>query len=674
MEMETEDFEEDAALYVTAAVMLAISSLGFLCHVPRCVRAIRKRLSLVKWNCFCKVRDECLSEQICQQKTALSQKFSWYARFWSTSWIAWIVVQWWSKRKHLLMNASGHWFVVIFVALMMLPTHFPRLLRRFSFSLDANYITCQLFVAMILSPWTFQPGVIEELVVSSTAFVMCSLPAAAFAQNSVVVITCQTFLWLLVTCRAWTEASMQYPILLTLFGFWHIPIALLVFQLTDTLMLQEAESKIRERDSRIHMNAASALLQLTCDAVLELDVELRLVDDNPNLTTMLLGRPGASLKGRKFTDFISSGEQRRAAELLHQDARATAFHTKLVDSYSSKFRTEVFQVKYSKMNGQKCHLLGLRDFTDVKPLAGDTATDAIRDAVARAPPPPVNSATTPTPPAPGAMTLASLPGLRRGWSHSSDQSDLNSYDMLPISEHSADSWPREDKERTLSSGIVEHRVKLSHKDGGRSVYREAFLEINLDKEVISAASSPFASLSGQSLTAVFATDFSCHLFHRMCSDARAALERAEKGERGERGDCRHMGMARFANLPDQVAAFHKMPLFVSGSLVEVSGIMTLGPPAGSDVLRGRFVEMARRRLQGLQVFQSVVPVTTKAEQVRPVLQLLLEAKADVSARNSEGKTCLDCCAMGAMVEGEEEEEPEINLTFLKIMEEMGIKP
>ena len=46
---------------------------------------------------------------------------------------------------------------------------------------------------------------------------------------------------------------MQYPILLTLFGFWHIPIALLVFQLTDTLMLQEAESKIRERDSRIHM-------------------------------------------------------------------------------------------------------------------------------------------------------------------------------------------------------------------------------------------------------------------------------------------------------------------------------------------------------------------------------------------------------------------------------------
>ena len=47
--------------------------------------------------------------------------------------------------------------------------------------------------------------------------------------------------------------AMQYPILLTIFGFWHIPIAVMVFQLTEALMLQEAESKIRERDSRIQM-------------------------------------------------------------------------------------------------------------------------------------------------------------------------------------------------------------------------------------------------------------------------------------------------------------------------------------------------------------------------------------------------------------------------------------
>jgi len=67
----------------------------------------------------------------------------------------------------------------------------------------------------------------------------------------------------------------------------------------------------------------------------------------------------------------------------------------------------------------------LRDFTDVKPLAGDTATDAIRDSVAQAPvqPPLPAPLPGPAPPAQSALALAALPGLRRGWSHSSDASN-----------------------------------------------------------------------------------------------------------------------------------------------------------------------------------------------------------------------------------------------------------
>ena len=45
--------------------------------------------------------------------------------------------------------------------------------------------------------------------------------------------------------------------------------------------------------------------------------------------------------------------------------------------------------------------------------------------------------------------------------------DVRGYDMIPISEHSADSWAPEDSQRTLNSGIVENRVKLSHKDHQR---------------------------------------------------------------------------------------------------------------------------------------------------------------------------------------------------------------
>eukprot|EP00913_Durusdinium_trenchii_P019265 g18107.t1 len=43
---------------------------------------------------------------------------------------------------------------------------------------------------------------------------------------------------------------------------------------------------------------------------------------------------------------------------------AHAFHTRLVDSYNGKICTEVFQVRYTKLDGQKYYLLGLRDFTE----------------------------------------------------------------------------------------------------------------------------------------------------------------------------------------------------------------------------------------------------------------------------------------------------------------------
>eukprot|EP00435_Cladocopium_sp_Y103_P047970 s211_g14.t1 len=49
---------------------------------------------------------------------------------------------------------------------------------------------------------------------------------------------------------------------------------------------------------------------------------------------------------------------------------ANVFHTRLVDTYSSRFRTEVFQVRYSKIDGGVGHLIGLRDFTDQLSLAG----------------------------------------------------------------------------------------------------------------------------------------------------------------------------------------------------------------------------------------------------------------------------------------------------------------
>ncbi|CAE7947376.1 unnamed protein product, partial [Symbiodinium sp. KB8] len=62
-------------------------------------------------------------------------------------------------------------------------------------------------------------------------------------------------------------------------------------------------------------------------------------------------------------------EAHRAEENLRRFSEndpepAQAFHTRLVDSCSSKLCVEMFQVQYTKTDGQYCHLVGIRDFTD----------------------------------------------------------------------------------------------------------------------------------------------------------------------------------------------------------------------------------------------------------------------------------------------------------------------
>eukprot|EP00439_Symbiodinium_sp_Y106_P080944 s224_g19.t2 len=144
------------------------------------------------------------------------------------------------------------------------------------------------------------------------------------------------------------------------------------------------------------LSAASSLLRLTCDAVVELDSELRFTDHSPELSAMLLhDRPGTTLKAKCFTDFMQPVDAGRAIEILGassnrsafstQEITAHAFHTRLVDSCSSKLCAEVFQVKYSKLDGKSYHLLGIRDFTDIKSLAGPNADSLMSSPVQLSP-------------------------------------------------------------------------------------------------------------------------------------------------------------------------------------------------------------------------------------------------------------------------------------------------
>eukprot|EP00438_Fugacium_kawagutii_P012077 Skav202396 [mRNA] locus=scaffold815:157350:161667:- [translate_table: standard] len=149
------------------------------------------------------------------------------------------------------------------------------------------------------------------------------------------------------------------------------------------------------------------------------------------------------------------------------------------------------------MNGQTCHLLGLRDFTDQNPLAapgGGPVTGGHRGA-------------------PGALDGASGRG---------DAVSINSWDLAPVSEDSMGRSSSFGRSSSLgrpwpgaAHGIVEQRAKPSQKDRGR------------------AASAPFSYLSGMPVTDVFATDSTC-LLQRLCDTARRCVDGGELPDQASR--------------------------------------------------------------------------------------------------------------------------------------------
>ena len=150
--------------------------------------------------------------------------------------------------------------------------------------------------------------------------------------------------------------------------------------LRNSLFRQRVESQLALDATKEELSAASSLLTLTCDAVMELDSKQCLTQHSPELAAMLLiDRPGASLKGRSLLEFMPPDEALRGADYLsrviqsesEEDSRLLthAFHSRLLDSASSKVCVEIFQVRLS--GGLEHSLVGLRDITDSKPDMGE---------------------------------------------------------------------------------------------------------------------------------------------------------------------------------------------------------------------------------------------------------------------------------------------------------------
>jgi len=119
-------------------------------------------------------------------------------------------------------------------------------------------------------------------------------------------------------------------------------------------------------------SATRALLGTVCDVIVELDATLTIADEAPQLSHLLL-RSGTSLQGEQLQAFMPDEDDRTAytKAMLNTsvDIPARAFHTRIRDSDGNSLSMELFAVQFEGVDGLPQHLLGMREFTDLPPLA-----------------------------------------------------------------------------------------------------------------------------------------------------------------------------------------------------------------------------------------------------------------------------------------------------------------
>ncbi|CAJ1339279.1 unnamed protein product [Effrenium voratum] len=202
------------------------------------------------------------------------------------------------------MSDQATWGQVILTVILMVIVQVSSAMNEHT--LDMWYIFCQLLSALLTSSYSCSTD--QALTASMFVFLFISGPAAMFANRRILIFVSHLGLFGLAVLRCLTEdfpVGMRGGPAYAMTFFMFLCVASVISQFSHHQCRREVEAGVREKNSATQLSAASELLQLTCDAVLELDHDLRLRVHSSQLATMLLHRPHASLKGMKFTKFIA---------------------------------------------------------------------------------------------------------------------------------------------------------------------------------------------------------------------------------------------------------------------------------------------------------------------------------------------------------------------------------
>lgn len=135
------------------------------------------------------------------------------------------------------------------------------------------------------------------------------------------------------------------------------------------LIYKNCKISLELQDSSIELSAVSRLLHGFCDAVVEMDQDLKLNESGmEQLSTLLLqGAPG---RNGDFLTYFCDSDQARVKDLLTRQDRElppVAMNAQLLDSNGSGVNVELLHVMKQGGHSREglLHLVGVREFQDV---------------------------------------------------------------------------------------------------------------------------------------------------------------------------------------------------------------------------------------------------------------------------------------------------------------------
>eukprot|EP00928_Gymnodinium_smaydae_P071282 TRINITY_DN5490_c0_g3_i2.p1 TRINITY_DN5490_c0_g3~~TRINITY_DN5490_c0_g3_i2.p1 ORF type:complete len:554 (+),score=65.41 TRINITY_DN5490_c0_g3_i2:71-1732(+) len=125
--------------------------------------------------------------------------------------------------------------------------------------------------------------------------------------------------------------------------------------------LKEARATVDANTSQHLFSAASRLISMIYDVVVEIDEARLVVGQATNLAGMLLHGTNRSLEGKCLVDFILPGRDRQLFEDMLLSTSSVPIKLRLKDTLGSVVNVEMFHTRYDDLDDLAHHLIGIRE-------------------------------------------------------------------------------------------------------------------------------------------------------------------------------------------------------------------------------------------------------------------------------------------------------------------------